>query len=289
MEFLIITGISGAGKSRTVSFLEDIGYYCVDNMPSELIENFYDLKAQEADANGKKYAVVIDIKGGESFYGFFEVLNKFKIEDKPYKILFLDASDDVVIRRYSEERKKHPLAENYKIAEAIELERKILMPIRERADFIIDNSNLPPSQLKSRLISLFLDNPDNSITVNCMSFGFKYGVPSGADTVIDVRCFPNPFYDAKLKELTGLDGPLKEFVLEKEDTQTFIKKFFDLYEFLLPLYKKEGKSQMVIAIGCTGGKHRSVALAQLLYEHLSKLGYRTNVYHRDIDKKLKIV
>jgi UPF0042 nucleotide-binding protein len=289
MEFLIITGISGAGKSRAVSFLEDIGFCCVDNLPSELIENFYDLKMQEADSKNKKYAVVIDIKGGESFYGFFEVLNKFNLEDKPYKILFLDAADDVVVRRYSEERKKHPLAENYKISEAIHLERKILKPIFERADYTIDNSNLPPSQLKKRLIALFMDNPDNSITVNCMSFGFKYGVPAGADTIIDVRCFPNPFYDSKLKELTGLDEPLKKFVMEKEETQTFIKKFFDLYDYLLPLYRNEGKSQMVIAIGCTGGKHRSVAIAQCLHDHLAKLNYRTNVYHRDIDKKLKIV
>lgn len=288
MNFLVVMGMSGAGKSRTMSVLEDLGYICVDNMPGELIYDYYNLKLFSEQDKNKNFAIVVDIKGGESFYGIFETLNRLKIEDKPYKILFIDARDDVIIRRYSEDRKKHPLDQNSKISSAIATERKILEPIKSRADYTIENSDLTPSQLKKTLIELFLERPSDSLTVNCMSFGFKYGIPAGVDTVIDVRCFPNPFYDEELRELTGLDEKLRDFVLQKPEMQKFLGKFFDLYDFLLPLYRNEGKTQMVIAVGCTGGKHRSVAVAQQLYEHLKSKNFKTNVYHRDINKKLKV-
>ena len=285
MEFLIVTGLSGAGKSRAVNALEDIGFYCVDNIPPKLIPTFYDL-CRQAKEGFRRVAAVTDIRGGNMFDSLFETLDLLKEEGKAYRILFLDANDPVLINRFKETRRKHPLAENClgSLEQAVKLERDILKTVRERADYIIDTSYLSPAQLKERISSLFLGDASEALMIHCISFGFKYGIPSEADLVFDVRCLPNPFYVEELKKLTGLDEPVREYVMKWEQTQGFIRRFIDLIDYMLPFYCNEGKSQLVIAIGCTGGHHRSVALAQLLYNHLLENGKRASVNHRDIHK-----
>ena len=285
MEFLIVTGLSGAGKSRAVDALEDIGFYCVDNIPPKLIPTFYDLCAK-AGNTFSRVAVVTDIRGGDMFSSLFETLDDLKNEDKHYRILFLDANDYVLINRFKETRRKHPLAENNlgSLEQADKLEREILRPVREKADYIIDTSFLSPAQLKERISNLFLGDSSQALMVHCVSFGFKYGIPTEADLVFDVRCLPNPFYIEELKHLTGLDEPVYSYVMKWEQTKGVVQRLISLIDYMLPLYCDEGKSQLVIAIGCTGGKHRSVALAQLLYDHLLENGHRTSVNHRDIQK-----
>lgn len=285
MEFLIVTGLSGAGKSRAVDALEDIGFYCVDNIPPKLIPTFYDLCAK-AGNTFSRVAVVTDIRGGDMFSSLFETLDDLKNEDKHYRILFLDANDYVLINRFKETRRKHPLAENNlgSLEQAVKLEREILRPVREKADYIIDTSFLSPAQLKERISNLFLGDSSQALMVHCVSFGFKYGIPTEADLVFDVRCLPNPFYIEELKHLTGLDEPVYSYVMKWEQTKEVVQRLISLIDYMLPLYCDEGKSQLVIAIGCTGGKHRSVALAQLLYDHLLENGHRTSVNHRDIQK-----
>ncbi|OUO76150.1 MULTISPECIES: RNase adapter RapZ [unclassified Anaeromassilibacillus] len=285
MEFLIVTGLSGAGKSRAVDALEDIGFYCVDNIPPKLIPTFYDLCAKAGDTFSR-VAVVTDIRGGDMFSSLFETLDDLKNEDKHYRILFLDANDYVLINRFKETRRKHPLAENNlgSLEQAVKLEREILRPVREKADYIIDTSFLSPAQLKERISNLFLGDSSQALMVHCVSFGFKYGIPTEADLVFDVRCLPNPFYIEELKHLTGLDEPVYSYVMKWEQTKGVVQRLISLIDYMLPLYCDEGKSQLVIAIGCTGGKHRSVALAQLLYDHLLENGHRTSVNHRDIQK-----
>ena len=285
MEFLIVTGLSGAGKSRAVDALEDIGFYCVDNIPPKLIPTFYDLCAK-AGNTFSRVAVVTDIRGGDMFSSLFETLDDLKNEDKHYRILFLDANDYVLINRFKETRRKHPLAENNlgSLEQAVKLEREILRPVREKADYIIDTSFLSPAQLKERISNLFLGDSSQALMVHCVSFGFKYGIPTEADLVCDVRCLPNPFYIEELKHLTGLDEPVSSYVMKWEQTKGVVQRLISLIDYMLPLYCDEGKSQLVIAIGCTGGKHRSVALAQLLYDHLLENGHRTSVNHRDIQK-----
>ena len=285
MEFSIVTGLSGAGKSRAVDALEDIGFYCVDNIPPKLIPTFYDLCAK-AGNTFSRVAVVTDIRGGDMFSSLFETLDDLKNEDKHYRILFLDANDYVLINRFKETRRKHPLAENNlgSLEQAVKLEREILRPVREKADYIIDTSFLSPAQLKERISNLFLGDSSQALMVHCVSFGFKYGIPTEADLVFDVRCLPNPFYIEELKHLTGLDEPVYSYVMKWEQTKGVVQRLISLIDYMLPLYCDEGKSQLVIAIGCTGGKHRSVALAQLLYDHLLENGHRTSVNHRDIQK-----
>ena len=285
MEFLIVTGLSGAGKSRAVDALEDIGFYCVDNIPPKLIPTFYALCAT-AGNTFSRVAVVTDIRGGDMFSSLFETLDDLKNEDKHYRILFLDANDYVLINRFKETRRKHPLAENNlgSLEQAVKLEREILRPVREKADYIIDTSFLSPAQLKERISNLFLGDSSQALMVHCVSFGFKYGIPTEADLVFDVRCLPNPFYIEELKHLTGLDEPVYSYVMKWEQTKGVVQRLISLIDYMLPLYCDEGKSQLVIAIGCTGGKHRSVALAQLLYDHLLENGHRTSVNHRDIQK-----
>lgn len=285
MEFLIVTGLSGAGKSRAVDALEDIGFYCVDNIPPKLISTFYDL-CEKAENTFTRVAVVTDIRGGDMFSSLFETLDELKNEEKAYKILFLDANDFVLINRFKETRRKHPLAENNlgSLEQAVKLEREILRSVREKADYIIDTSFLSPAQLKERISNLFLGDSSDALMIHCVSFGFKYGIPTEADLVFDVRCLPNPFYIEELKYLTGLDEPVYSYVMKWEQTKGFVKRFISLIDYMLPLYCNEGKSQLVVAVGCTGGKHRSVALAQLLYDHLLEDGRRTSVNHRDIRK-----
>lgn len=285
MNFLIVTGVSGAGKSRAVDALEDIGFFCADNMPPKLISRFAEM-AQQSDGKFSKIAVVTDVRGGEFFNDFIDELDLLKSLSIPYKLLFLDCSDNVLVRRYKETRRRHPLlSENEtSITKAIENERALLLKARERADYIIDTSNLSAVQLKARINDLFLDNISNSMVINCMSFGFKYGSPNEADLIFDVRCLPNPFYIDDLKEKTGLQEEVSDYVMSWPQSKALLAKLIDLLDFLVPLYLSEGKSQLTIAMGCTGGKHRSVTFAESLYKHLYKQGKRVAVNHRDILK-----
>lgn len=286
MEFIIITGLSGAGKSIAMRNMEDIGYYCVDNIPPMLVSTFYELCEKSSDKHMKKIAVVTDIRAGDVFDNLFESLDKLKAANKKYKILFLDARDDVLLRRYKETRRKHPLSDNYlgSTEEAVRLEREILMPVKARADYVIDTSLLSPTQLKERITSLFLGNASMGMTITCMSFGFKYGLPSEADLVFDVRCLPNPFYIPELKHHTGLDSCVYDYVLKFEQSKGYAERMLSLVDYSLPLYLSEGKSQLVIAVGCTGGKHRSVTFTRVLYDHILETGHRVIVHHRDIEK-----
>ena len=284
MTFLIVTGLSGAGKSGAVHALEDIGFYCVDNVPPELIVTFYGL-FEKAGTGFQKIAIVTDIRGGRMFKRFSETLDSLKKEGCEFKLLYIDAEDDVLIRRFKETRRRHPLADTEQsLEDAVHAERRFVSKIRERADYVIDTTHLSPAQLKERISLLFLDNSSSALMVQCVSFGFKYGIPAEADLVFDVRCLPNPYYVEELKHQTGLDGPVYDYVMKWDQTKGFVKRMFDLIDYTLPLYCDEGKSQLVVAIGCTGGHHRSVALAQLLYSHLQENRQRASVHHRDIRK-----
>lgn len=285
MEFVVVTGMSGAGKSRAISAMEDIGFYCVDNIPPQLIPTFHQL-CRSAKQPFSRVAVVTDIRGGDMFNTLFDSLEQLRNERMDYKILFLDAADFVLSNRFKETRRKHPLADSYmgSLEQAVKLEREVLRPVRERADFIIDTSFLSPAQLKERISSLFLGNASDALMIHCVSFGFKYGVPAESDLVFDVRCLPNPFYVEELKNLTGLDEPVRSYVMRWEQTKGVVQRLISLIDYMLPLYCDEGKSQLMISLGCTGGKHRSVTLAQLLYNHLVEAGRRASVNHRDIRK-----
>lgn len=285
MEFVIVTGLSGAGKTRAMHAMEDIGFFCVDNLPPALIPVFYDL-CIKSEGLRNRVAVVTDTRGGELFKSFFTAMEALKRDKKPYKILFLDSSDAVLVRRFKETRRKHPLSDdlNGSLEQAVRLEREMLKPVKECSDYVIDTSGVSPAQLKTRISELFLNSPGDSLAVHCISFGFKFGIPMESDLVFDVRCLPNPFYDEELRPQTGLDAPVRDFVMEKEETAGFISRFTDMVDYLLPLYSREGKSQLVIAVGCTGGHHRSVALAQYMCDYLGAKGVKTSVTHRDIQK-----
>ena len=285
MEFVIVTGLSGAGKTRAMHAMEDIGFFCVDNLPPALIPVFYDL-CIKSEGLRNRVAVVTDTRGGELFKSFFTAMEALKRDKKPYKILFLDSSDAVLVRRFKETRRKHPLSDdlNGSLEQAVRLEREMLKPVQECSDYVIDTSGVSPAQLKARITELFLSSPSDSLAVHCISFGFKFGIPMESDLVFDVRCLPNPFYDEALRPQTGLDAAVRDYVMEKEETIGFVSRFTDMVDYLLPLYSKEGKSQLVIAVGCTGGHHRSVALAQYMCDYLGEKGIKTSVTHRDIQK-----
>lgn len=285
MKFVIVTGLSGSGKSTAVDVLEDIGYYCIDNMPPELIGKFAEISAK-AGSKLEKVAFVADIRGGDFFLKLDETIKQLRAENEEIKVLFLDSSDDVIVRRYKETRRKHPLDEVSKgnIKKAIETERKMLVPIKEQADFYVDTSLTSTSKFKERVYSLFLDTGEDFLRVDVCSFGFKYGTMNEADLVFDVRCLPNPFYIPELKEKTGLNKEVYDYVLSFDEAKQLLAKLEDLLDFLIPLYKREGKSQLIIAFGCTGGKHRSVTYAETIGRYLeSKLG-KIRITHRDIDK-----
>ncbi len=286
MEFVIVTGLSGAGKTRAMHAMEDIGFFCVDNLPPALIPVFYDLCLKSEGLMGGRVAVVTDTRGGELFKSFFTATESLKMDQKPYKILFLDSSDAVLVRRFKETRRKHPLSDdlNGSLEQAVKLEREMLGAVKDSADYVIDTTGVSPAQLKTRITELFLASPNDSLTVHCISFGFKFGIPMESDLVFDVRCLPNPFYDEDLRPLTGLDAPVRDYVMEKEETKGFVARYTDMVDYLLPLYAREGKSQLVIAVGCTGGHHRSVALAQYMCDYLTGKGVKTSVTHRDIQK-----
>ncbi len=283
MDFFIVTGLSGAGKSRAASVLEDLGFYCVDNMPPELIPTFAEM-CIAANSRFPHVALVTDIRAGVDFSALFTALENIKTLNCNYKILFFEASADVIIQRYKETRRRHPLfTEGTTIEKTIEKESKILEGVRARADYIVDTSSLTGSMLRERLLNLFSENEirDLSMIVNVSSFGFKFGIPTDADLVFDVRFLPNPYYNLELREKTGLDSDVYEYVMKWQQTTDFISHLHNMIKFLLPQYVEEGKTSLNIAIGCTGGKHRSVALTEELGDYITSLGYKAVKMHRD--------
>lgn len=284
MEFVIITGMSGSGKSSAVKVLEDIGFFCIDNMPPQLIPNFAAMCNENSEIS--KVAIVTDIRGGAMFFKLSECIAKLHIAGIDVKVLYLEANKETLIKRYKETRRKHPLDElsGGDLSKAIDAETELLSEIRENADYIIDSSLLSTGQLKEEIAGLFLDKPTDRMIVSCMSFGFKYGVPGEADLVFDVRCLPNPFYIPELKHKTGLDSEVRDYVMQFEQSQTLETKLRDLIDFLIPCYVHEGKSRLVIAFGCTGGKHRSITFAERTAKYLAEKECKVRTLHRDIDK-----
>jgi len=281
---IVITGMSGAGKTVAIQSFEDLGYYCVDNLPPTLLPKFLELM-KDSTNNIHKVALVMDLRGREFFDSLFESLDTLSSEDwiKEH-ILFLDAKDEQLVSRYKETRRSHPLAVGDLPLKGIQQERKIMDELRGRSQRIIDTTNLKPKELREKILRAYTEGKQEIFSVNMLSFGFKYGIPIDADLVFDVRFLPNPHYVAHLQPLTGLNPDVATYVFKWSDTQKFNEKVLDLLEFMLPQYKKEGKSQLVVAIGCTGGQHRSVALAEYFAKQLST-HYITHVSHRDIDKR----
>jgi UPF0042 nucleotide-binding protein len=286
MELLIVTGMSGAGKSVAANALEDIGFYCIDNMPPSFLRPFAEL-ATRGGTGLDKVAIVADIRGGKMFEELIPTLNQLKQTGCEFKVLFLDANNEKLITRYKETRRRHPMSSGSKVsvAEAVAKEREMLRPLKEISDYIIDTTMVSTSILKQRITGMFLGDTNKGITVQCMSFGFKYGCVAEADIVFDVRCLKNPYYVAELRNHTGLDKPVRDFVLELPETKELSDRLISLIDYAMPLYCNEGKSQLVIAIGCTGGKHRSVVFAELINKHLTDNGYHVVVNHRDITKE----
>lgn len=284
LELVIVTGMSGAGKTEAVRSLEDLGFFCVDNLPPNLISKFVELLSQ-ADPPLKKIALVMDIRGGHFFDSFFESLQYLKDDGFDYEILFLDASDESLVRRFKETRRRHPLSAVGEVTQGIMEERIRLRDIRGQASKIIDTSELTPPQLKEQVRELFAHGKSSSLVITVMSFGFKYGLPLDADTVFDVRFLPNPYYDQKLRTMTGEDELVAQYVMRTPAAVAFQRKLSDLLLFLLPYYVAEGKSHFVVAIGCTGGRHRSVALANNLCSVIAEQGYQVSVKHRDSKRK----
>ena len=288
MELLIVSGLSGAGKSVAMNALEDIGFFCIDNVPAGLLPNITAF-SKAGNNNLERVALSMDVRGCRSREEIEEALQQLDEQNTPYKILFLDAPDDVLMRRYSETRRRHPIsiAEGISTREAFLKERQILEPLRARADYRINTALLSTAQNKERICDLFLKNggAKSAMRLTIMSFGFKFGVPPEADLVLDVRCLPNPFYVPELKHQTGLDEPVRNFVFKYQQTLDFTAKVEDLLSFLLPNYLDEGKTDLVIAVGCTGGKHRSVCIAKELYEFVSKKGYAATLSHRDMGRR----
>lgn len=287
MRFIIVSGMSGAGKSTALKMLEDAGYFCVDNLPIRLIKPFAKM-AYDGETNLDNVAIGTDIRSGEDFAQLENVLNELTRLQYGYEILYLDARDEVLIRRYKETRRQHPLAQHSRVENGIKSERKKTDFLKQRADYIIDTSTMLTRELKAELDKIFVEEQQyNNIYITVLSFGFKYGIPADCDLVFDVRFLPNPYYIPELKYLTGNDKEIQDFVMQYEESSEFLAKLVDMLEFLIPQYRKEGKYQLVIGIGCTGGKHRSVTLANALYETLKEKDYSIKIEHRDIDKDAK--
>lgn len=284
MRFVIVTGMSGAGKSTALNTLEDIGYFCVDNLPIQLIIRFAEIAYGE-DNDINDVAIGVDIRSGVYLQQLSECLMQLKKLEYDYEILFLDSNDDVLIKRYKETRRNHPLARNGRVEDGIKQERAQIAFLRKEADYIIDTTSLLTRELKAELDKIFVENAEyNNFIVSIVSFGFKYGIPKDADLVFDVRFLPNPYYDLELRPLTGNDEAIQKFVMQYDEAKEFLNKIIDLLEFLIPNYIKEGKNGLVIGIGCTGGKHRSVTLANGIYKELHDLPYSARIEHRDIEK-----
>ena len=284
MRCVILTGMSGSGKSTALKMIEDMGYYCVGNLPISLVESFVDLA--ENDPELDKVAINVDIRSGQNIGDLTAVLDRLQERGKSFEMLFLESEDAVIIKRYKETRRTHPLAEGGRVEQAIERERERLQPIKRRADYILDTSQLLTRELQAELKKMVVENQTyKNLYITVLSFGFKYGIPTDADLVFDVRFLPNPYYVEGLRPLTGLDERIQNYVMEGDQYTVFMEKLEDMIRFLVPNYVAEGKNQLVIAIGCTGGKHRSVTVAQGLYERLGKQeDYGLRVEHRDIEK-----
>ena len=284
-QFTIVTGLPGSGKTQAANFLEDSGFFCIDNMPPMLIPQVAQVFVS---MNGKydRIAFVVDTRVGELINELLDNLKWLRDSGYPCKLLFLDADNETLVKRYKETRRVHPLSGNKGLLDSIQRERKILEQLYLEADYVIDTSNMSLSALSKELKKIYGSDPagDNNITINISAFGFKYGLPLDSDLVFDVRCFPNPFYVDDLKEKTGLDPEVREYVMKFDESKEFMKKLEDMIKFLLPLYIEEGKTSLSIAVGCTGGKHRSVTMAFLLGESLKKKGYHVNMVYRDIEK-----
>lgn len=285
MRFVIVTGMSGAGKSIALKILEDLKYYCVDNLPIPLMKNFAEL-LNIPNQEFSRVALGLDIRNGRALKELETALCDMQEAGYAYKILFLDASDEILIKRYKETRRNHPLADGGRINSGIELERSKLAFLKEKADYIIDTSTLLTRELKRELERIFVSNKEfKNLFITILSFGFKNGIPSDADLVFDVRFLPNPYYVSELKNKTGNDKEVQDYVMETDISHIFLRKLVDMVQFLIPNYIMEGKNQLVIAIGCTGGKHRSVTLANKLYEALEDQGdYGIKIEHRDIER-----
>ncbi len=283
MRFVVVPGMSGGGKSTALRMLEDAGYYCVDNLPVLLIEKFVELIATP-DGEVTKVALGLDVRADQAFEATTKILNQLKNDGYAFEILFMEANDKTLLKRYKETRRVHPLSPYGRIEDGIRKERTILRNIREKSDYVIDTSRLLTRELKEELDRIFVQNEGyNSLMVTVLSFGFKYGIPADADLIFDVRFLPNPFYIDELKHKTGNDKEVQDYVMSFPEAHVFIEKLTDLAGFLIPNYVKEGKYQLVIGIGCTGGKHRSVTLANRLYEHMRNKGeYGIKIAHRDV-------
>lgn len=285
MRFIIVTGLSGAGKTEATRSLEDLGYFCVDNLPPKLIPKFAEAITQNS-GNIKKVALVIDIRGGIFFDDLFESLIYLKDNEFKYEILFLDSTDEVLVKRFKESRRRHPLSPDGRVLTGIEEERKKLRELKDRADNIIDTSKYAIRNLREKINEFYGDGkaPDKQLSITILSFGFKYGIPVDSDLVYDVRFIPNPFYIPELKPYSGNEVPVKEYVLKQKETVGFVERLEDMLKFLIPNYIKEGKRQLIVSIGCTGGRHRSVAIANEIYDRLAKNGYKVGIEHRDVNE-----
>ena len=283
MRIVFVTGMSGAGKRTALKVFEDVGYYCVDNLPVSLVSKFVEL-AVTGDKNTRNIAMGVDVRSGDGIGQLANVLEALDKEGLKYEILFLDAEDDVLIKRYKETRRNHPLAGENRVMEGITRERGEIEFLKQRADYIIDTSTLLTRELKQELEKIFVkDEQFKNIVVTVLSFGFKYGIPEDADLVFDVRFLPNPYYIDELRPLTGNDKPIHDYVMGFEQSEVFLDKLVDMLKFLIPNYVLAGKNRLVVGIGCTGGKHRSVTIANELYDKLSDGDYGIKLYHRDIE------
>lgn len=284
MEFVIVTGMSGAGKTCVIDSMEDMGFFCVDNIPADLIPVF--ARLLKDSSQHERVAVVTDIRDEASFPEFVTSLDTLKELEISYKTMFIDASDDILGKRYKETRRRHPLQKNesQSTVQAIRRERQLMSGARNSADYILDTSNLSAIQCRVRVMGMFSTPESGKLHIHCMSFGFKHGTPDDADFVFDARFLPNPFYIPELKLLTGLDEPVSKYVMSFEQSQKYAKMLCDLVDYSVKLSQEEGRTQLIIAVGCTGGHHRSVTFAQLLYDHLKENGNSVSVSHRDIMK-----
>lgn len=282
LHVLIITGMSGAGKSQVINCLEDLGYYCVDNLPPSLLTKFIELGIQ-SEGKIDKVGLVIDVRGGEFFHDLSNALKDLEELEIPYEILFMEASDEVLVRRFKESRRRHPLTSG-RLLDSIQLERSMLEELRGKANMVIDTSDLAPKELKEKLTNMYHGKPSGGFSVNVVSFGYKLGIPLDSDIVIDVRFLANPYYDPIMRTMTGEEQPVVDYVMDFPVTRSFARRFLNLLRFLIPNYIKEGKTNLSLSVGCTGGQHRSVVLADYIGKQLRDMGYCVIIKHRDISK-----
>ncbi|MBQ4473549.1 MAG: RNase adapter RapZ [Lachnospiraceae bacterium] len=288
MALVIITGLSGAGKSVAINALEDMGYYCVDNLPAKFLVSFADLYGMTENKEEKKIATVVDIRGKDTFGDFYQAMEELSRRKYPYHVMFLDCDTQVLIQRYKFTRRRHPLMEdsNLSMEDAIALEREWMKNIRVKSDYLIDTTTVKAAQLREKIMKILSAEPESdSMLIRTLSFGFKEGIASDADLVFDVRCLPNPYYIEELKNHTGLEDCVRDYIMSFPESRELLERIIELVTFLLPLYRKEGKRELVVAFGCTGGRHRSVCFAQALAAHMAAKGQRVIVSHRELERE----